>query len=436
MLANDKTKPKAQIELRLRLPLIWFTILFAAALLLPDRVWNTLLVGLGGLFVIAYVWVRFLASGLEARRRLRFGWIAVGDRLEEHFELVNHSPIPALWVEIIDHSNVPGYRTAVVRSAGGGELNRWRESAVCTRRGQYTLGPWTIRTSDPFGIFMVTCHYAATNEIIIHPPIYGQLPIPLPAGQSSGRVRARQRAWQATLNAAAVRDYHPQDPFRWIHWPTTARRDSLYVREFDLDAAGDIWILLDLQADVQLGSGADSTEEYAVLLAASLAARALRQNRAVGLAAYGQTPQVVRPGQGQGQQWKILRALALVNADGQAGLALTIRDLKRTIRPGTAVVIITATGTTGWLPDLLSLSQQGVQSNVILLDRRSFGGEGNSEGLRDAIRQLGLSAHVIRQGDIDQPPAGQERRGDWDFRVTGLGKVIAVSSPSGEGVSG
>src|SRR5690606_34156931 len=98
--------------------------------------------------------------------------------------------------------------------------------------------------------------------------------------------------------------------------------------------------------------------------------------------------------------WKILRALALVNADGQAGLALTIRDLKRTIRPGTAVVIITATGTTGWLPDLLSLSQQGVQSNVILLDRRSFGGEGNSEGLRDAIRQLGLSAHVIRQGDI------------------------------------
>lgn len=430
MLANDHAKSKAQIELRLRLPLIWFAILLAAALLLPDRVWNTLLVGLGGLFLVAYAWVRFLADGLEATRRLRFGWVAVGDRLEEHFELVNRSPVPALWVEIIDHSNVPGYRPAVVRSVGGGGLNRWRQSAVCIRRGQYTLGPWTIRSSDPFGIFMVTRHYAATNEIIIHPPIHGQLAIPLPAGQSSGRVRARQRAWQATINAAAVRDHHPSDPYRWIHWPTTARRDALYVREFDLDAAGDIWILLDLQTAVQLGSGAESTEEYAVLLAASLAARALQRNRAVGLAAYGQVPQIVPPGQGQGQQWKILRALALLHADGQMGLPVALRDLRRTAQRGTAAVIVTASDSAGWLPDLLSLSQQGIRSNVILLDRPSFGGQGSSAGVRDAIRQLGFTCHVVRQGDIGQPLEEQERRGFWDFRVTGLGKVVAVSSPS------
>lgn len=77
------TSSTVHLELRLRLPVVWFAILLLAGLILPDRVWNTLLVGLGGLFVVAYIWARSLAKGLHARRRLRFGWVSVGDRLEE-----------------------------------------------------------------------------------------------------------------------------------------------------------------------------------------------------------------------------------------------------------------------------------------------------------------------------------------------------------------
>ena len=426
-----------KIELRLnsnRLPLIWLGLLLIAAILLPDRTWNTLLVGFGGLFAIAYIWVRLLARGLYAHRRLRFRWVAVGDRLQEQFTLINSSPLPALWIEMMDDSNVPGYQAAVVRSVGFNTQDQWRQAAICQQRGQFRLGPWAIRSSDPFGIFTFTCRYPASEEIIIHPPIHGNLPIPLPAGQSSGRVRARQRAWQATVNAAAVRDYQPGDPVRWVHWPTTARRDALFVRQFDLDAAGDIWIVLDMETAVQLGSGLDSAEEHAVLLAASLAARALSQNRAVGLAAYGQNPQVIPTGRGQGQRWKILRALALVNADGDANLSHALQDLGRLARRGSAAVIITASSQADWIPDLVSLGQRGVQSHLVLLDRPSFGGAGNSEGLRQAIRQLGFRAQIIHQGEVGQPLEEQQRRGFWEFKVTGTGKVITVRSPFGEGV--
>jgi uncharacterized protein (DUF58 family) len=231
-----------------------------------------------------------------------------------------------------------------------------------------------------------------------------------------------------------VRDYRPNDPLRHIHWPTTARRDELFVREFDLDAAGDIWILLDMAAGAQLGSGIDSTEEHAVLLAASLAVQALGQNRAVGLAAYGQTPQIVPTGRGQGQNWKILRALALVNADGQNSLAQAITDLGRMARRGTVAVIITAANQADWIPQLLELGQRGVQSHVALLDRPSFGGEGNSEGLRQAIQQLGFRAQIIHQGDIGQPVEEQERRGFWEFKITPTGRAVAVRKPSDAGV--
>jgi uncharacterized protein (DUF58 family) len=345
---------------------------------------------------------------------------------------------------MIDESTVPGYQASVVRSAGSGETVRWRQSAVCQRRGQYHLGPCSVRSGDPFGIFIVTSHYPARQEIIIHPPVYGRLPIPLPTGQSDGRASRPQRAWRATINAAGVRDYHQDDPFRWIHWPTSAHRDDLYVRQFDRDTAGDIWLLLDCQAAVQLGEGTGSTEEHAVLLAASLATHALRQNRAVGLVTYGKQPQVVAPATGQGQQWRIMRALALTDAEGHIPLGRAMRDLGRSARRGAAAVIVTASGLAEWLPELLTLSRQGIEGHVVLLDRHSFGREDNTdgsvtltgpaqalisaEGLRGAVIRLGYTCTIIRQGDLGSP-LEEARHGFWEFKVTGLGKVITVRSP-------
>lgn len=428
------TEDKVTLNLRLRLPVISFALLLAAAFLLPNKVWNALLIGLGGLFVVGYIWVRQLAAHLHGSRKLRYGWVAVGDRLEEQFELVNNSPVPALWAEIIDYTNIPGYQTAVVRSVPPHQSDHWRETAVCQQRGLFSLGPWAIRSSDPFGLFQMTRHYSQTEDIIIHPPVHGQLPIPLPTGTSSGQARVRQRSWQATTNAATVRDYQIGDPMRWIHWPISAHRDSLYVREFDQDATGDIWILLDCEAEVQLGSStvgevAQNTIEHAVLLGASLAARAVRQNRAVGLAGYGRAPQIVYTGNGEGQQWRILRALALLDAEGTTSLATALYDLGRIAKRGTAVVIITPTGKTEWLPELVRLAQRGVQSDVVLLDRPSFGGEESSTGLQTAVRQLGFPCQIIRQGDVGIPLEEQERRGFWEFRVSGTGKVVAVKTP-------
>jgi len=425
---------KPKIEPQQRLPFLWLLLLAVAAVLLPGKIWNTLLIGFGGLIVVAYFWARLLARGLSGSRRLRFGWVSVGDRLSEQFEVRNNSDLPALWVEVLDESNVPGYQAAVVRSLGAKTTDRWRRSAICQQRGQYRLGPWALVSADPFGLFRVTIPFPESEEVVIHPPIHTQIPVPLPAGQSEGRVRARQRSWQATINAAGVRDYRPQDPRQWIHWPTTAHRDALYVRQFDLDAAGDVWILLDLQAAAQLGEGSDGTEEQMVLLAAALSAQGLGQNRAIGLATYGRQPQLIAPNRGKNQQWKLLRALALVTADGETGLSKSLRDLGQIAQRRSAAIIITPSGSDNWLPDLLQLARRGISSNVVLLDRASFDGGaettvGSSEGLRKTIRQLGFEGYLVKQGEIGHRVEEEERRGFWEFRVTPTGRVITIRSP-------
>lgn len=420
---NVRLRPRA------RLPFVALAVLLAAAFLTPDRIWTALLVALGGLLALSYLWTRLLAAGISGSRRLQYGWVAVGDRFEELFTLENRSPAPAFWVELDDNSTVPGYQIDVTRTVGSDSRVQWRQSAVCMQRGLYRLGPWRLRTGDPFGFFEVVRPYRSTEEIIIHPPIVAGIPIPLPPGQNEGRSRRARQAWQAQVNAGTVRDYRSGDPLQRIHWPTSARRDELMVQEFDHDAAGEIWLLLDCDSAVHTSEGSEGTMEKAVLLAAALTARAELERRPIGLATFGIRPQIVRPGRGRGHQWRLLRALALAQPDNGTGLGRALEELAGLARRRSSALIITPSADPDWLPQLMTLARHGVDPHVLLLDRSSFGADGHSIGLRQAIEQLGYEARLVAREDIGRPEPDGPARGHWDFRVSPTGKAVAVRRP-------
>jgi hypothetical protein len=133
---------------------------------------------------------------------------------------------------------------------------------------------------------------------------------------------------------------------------------------------------------------------------------------------------------GQGQQWSILRALALLRADGQVALGRSLRELADTAHRGSAVLVITPSVSPDWLPALVTLARGGLESHVLLLDRPSYGGEGNTVGLADAVTSMGFHCHIIRKDDIGRPLLEEERRGFWEFKVTGTGKAVAIRRPT------
>lgn len=421
--------PVAHLKLNTRLLPALVGLLLIMQLVIPYRGWLILLVGLGGGWLIGYVWARSLAQGLQLTRETRFGWAQVGDRLEERFTLVNHSIVPALWVEVIDHSTLPDYQVSRVTGIGGQTKNQWQTQGICTRRGLFTLGPTSLHAGDPFGLYSVSLHYPNFVTLTVTPPV-----IPLPAieiapGGRVGEGRPRANTLERTVSAAGVRDYVPGDTLNWIHWRTSARRNSLFVRLFDSTPAGDWWIFLDLDQQVQVSHDEAATEEHGVMLAASLADRGLREGRAVGLVTHGEALAWLSAQPGDGQRQAILRTLALVKP-GPRSLAELLARARPTFGQLSSLIIITPAISGNWVEALLPLLRRGAIATVLLLDPVSFGGVGDINRTLTLLADLGVKRYVITRDLLDRPEARPGHQGSWEWRIMPTGRAIPVRRPA------
>ncbi len=397
-------------------------LLFGLQLITPYRGWRVLIIGLGGLWLVSYLWARSLARGVKLLRERRFGWAQVGDRMIERFTLENNGWAPALWAEVVDHSSLPHYNIGRGTGVSGQSAIRWHTEAICSRRGLFTLGPTALLTGDPFGVFLVRIDYPATTPLLVLPPIVPLPWIDIAPGGRAGEGRPRANAPERTVSAATVREYVLGDSIRWIHWPTSARRDELFVRIFDGTPAGDWWIILDLNKKVQLGEGIDSTEEYGIVLAASLADRGLRSSHAVGLVTHGESLVWMEPENGDGHRWEILRTLALVNP-GARPLGDLLAGTGAAIGKQASLIIITPTVDSTWVETLWPLIRRGMTPTVLLLDPASFGGAGNLAGMRHLLEQWGITYYVIGRELLDRPELHPERE-DGMWKVLGTGKAV------------
>jgi uncharacterized protein (DUF58 family) len=426
--------PTARAILRPTTPLPF--IAWVAALVLqlvsPDRVWSWLLVGFGILILTAYFWARMLARRVTMERRTYGAWVVAGDQLREQFTLVNRGPLPVLWARVWDRSEVPGYRVDRVETAEAGGERSWTTAGVCQRRGVFRLGPWDVEMGDPLGFFKVMHHHPESTTIMVYPRASRLPDLDLPRGRAPGRSTSSLRANEETILVGGLRPYAPGDALRRVHWKATARHDELMVHEFDREPSGDLWLILDMDAEVQAGKEAEATQEYAVILAASLAANFLRQGerRAVGLVASGRNPVILPPGRGLDQQWRILEALALVEPAPGMSLAELIRQSGPSFGSGRTLVILTPSQDSAWVAPLLPLIARGNAPTAVLLDATTFdppnGDPAALLGLRSLLTEHRIPSNVLAQGFPFDPLDKIRRRRTEARTLSGFGRVIQV----------
>ena len=320
----------------------------------------------------AYVMTRLGLSDLEAGYAVNQLSGHVGDRLRVTYTLRNTSRIPKPWLEVHNPTSLPSGLPGRAISLGGQTERSWLVRTPLMRRGHFRVEPLQIRTGDPFGFFESAAAVGTGVTVVVYPRVEA-LPLwKLPAANIDGSHAMPERTLQTTPLATTVRPWAPGDAFNRIHWKATARYGDIQVKEFDLEQTSDAWIILDLERAAQAGRGDDSTVEVAVRAAASIADRAIRENRAVGLTVNAHRLAQLPPDRGGRQHLKIMQLLAAVDGDGTSPLSEALVGTVPRIRRGMTAVVISPSLDRDWVKPMAALRTRGVGCVVVSFDIGEF----------------------------------------------------------------
>jgi uncharacterized protein (DUF58 family) len=327
-----------------------------------------LLIVVGG----AYVITRLGLSDLEAGYALGQLHGSVGGYLRVTYTLRNVSRLPKPWLEVEHPSNLPVTLPGRALALGSHGDKTWLTRVPLTRRGHFRVDPLQVRTGDPFGLFESSAAVGSGATVVVYPRVDALPFFRLPTASLEGTHASRERAHQTTPLVSSVRPYQPGDAYNRIHWRTTARHQELFVREFDLEQAADVWIFLDLDRAVQVGTGDESTVEAGVRVAAAVGVKALAESRAVGITAIGRHVSLLPADRGARQHQKLMQLLAAAEADGTTPFVEVLAHGLGSVRRGMTALIITPSLDRAWVRPLAALRQRGVAAVVCQLDASAF----------------------------------------------------------------
>lgn len=358
---------------------------------------------------VSWIWMRTSLSGVDVNRRARSLRASVGDVFEEHFEISNESRISKLWIELANETNMPDSSGSRVLTLVSRKQKRtYLARTWLSRRGGFKLGPTRLTSGDPFGLFRTERIYPAESSLVVLPMIYEISSFVSPPGLLPGGKVIRRKALDMTPHASGVREYSPGDPMKRIHWPTTARRGQLIVKEFEQDPQAEVWLFLDAQQDIHaeipyispdfsaenwlFGRRPNfemppSTLEYATSIAASLAHYYIGQRRAVGLVTVSRQFRVIPAERSERQEGKILETLAFIEADSELSIAGLVAAQAGQLPPGSSAILITPTVYPELLVAVDDLQRRNLRPVVVLLIADSFGGQEGGEKLNRTLSE-------------------------------------------------
>ncbi len=364
---------------------------FATGFWLPFRLAYVILLALP----VCFVWSRLSLFGIHAEIERATDRLQQGQSLRERVTIENRSWLSKLWLEVDEPSDLPGHLVRRVVSLKPRQRRTWRANSTCRRRGLYTLGRVTVSGGDPFGLFHATKSFGRTQTVLVYPRPVDLADVRLPPAELLGEGQVHKPTHYITSNAVSIRQYEYGDSYNRIHWPSTARTRELMVKLFEMDPASDVWIVTDLDGRAQAGSGDESTEEYAVTLAASIANHFSCSSSSVGLIAFGRTLELIQPERGLSQYVRILQSLAMLRANGEVSLAQLLNQEGRRFGRHSTVIVITASTEDDWVLSLRIAAERGARTAAVLIDPETFGADRQSLIVFGALAAAGIQASVV-----------------------------------------
>ncbi len=245
------------------------------------------------------------------------------------------------------------HRSFLLARLNPGSTTVFSYTATCYRRGYYASSGTTLQSSGPLGLIVRRRNFQLPLHLTVYPSYY----------QMEGLAVA-EAAWadwgHAVKSSAAAefygsREYQYGDPLKHIHWRNTARLGTFMLKEFEQANQGSVTVVFATSRD--FGTGRETTLEYSIKIAASLARLCADSGRSIDIIA-GETPL-------HNAGWReAMDYLAHTEVEAKAGLA----ELTASPEPGQVVVAIVPAIETGLIPTLSQLAGRVRGLVVVLLE--------------------------------------------------------------------
>ena len=342
------------------------------------------------IIVLAYLWGSHALDQVIYHRHWRYRRGFPGEQFPVKIEVENRKLLPVSWLHILDPwpmavgpSDPSILAPSHIRNQGLLATLcslRWHERIIRSydlllhQRGVYPVGPAALQSSDLFGLFRSSQEQDTQEYVTVYPEL---LPLTirfLPTQDPFGDHAVHRRLFEDPSRPIGVRPYHPEDEFRRIHWPATARSGNLQAKIYQTVSAQVMMVCLNVSTARQAWLGTDNDMlEQLIKVSATVVYQSMQSGYAVGLMsngclAHADHPFQIQPGRTTSQLAHLLQALAAVTPYTTAGFEnYLIKALPR-IPYGASLVIVTALVTSTLIETLLRLKRYRTNTTLISLE--------------------------------------------------------------------
>jgi uncharacterized protein (DUF58 family) len=328
---------------------------------------------------VSRLWNKYCLHRVEYKRRLSHSQVFFGEEIVFEIEINNRKPLPLPWIKIEDE--LPERLTLLKGKTSPSSEDRVSLSNIvpigmyrrvkrrfpikCSQRGAFIFGPTRIQSGDLFGFFRRYMTVEQQDFLLVYPRLVPLEKLGIPSQQLFGDIRLKHHLFQDPVLTAGVREYHPGDSLKRIHWKSTARLGRLQTKVYEPTTTIDVSIFLDVRTlKAPLWGSSYQLQELGIITAASVSQHALEAGFRVGLyvnqvTRFSRGMVTVPHSQHPDQLVRILEALAQLHQVETISIVRYIRQQASSLPWGSTLLAISAQPDEQLMAALLDLKRVG-----------------------------------------------------------------------------
>ena len=366
---------------------------FGAVPLYPVAVGLVLAAGL------ARTWIQLAARPMRLARGNWGGPERIeGEEVPVDLELAYEGRLLPAQVTVTDRVAKLGEREVVLARRPGRRL-RGRYVVSNVPRGRYRFEETRVLLEDPFGLASAELKLGSTGALLVYPRLVELDDLFTETGsqRQEGRRLLLRRASGFDLHS--VREWAEGESLRMVHWPATAHRARLMVKELEDAPRDEVAVLLDAAAGVDVGEPPDSSFETQVRAAGSLIWAHARRGKRAALVVNAASVASHGVGLDEAGLRGALEVLAGVEADGRFPASVLLTEEGSRAARALEVIVVTSRVPIDLVERMISRVSHGLAASLVYVDASSWnGGAAREPGLL-RLQAAGVPVAVVRRGD-------------------------------------